>query len=78
MIGSTPIDYAKIFEKVGLYFGEAEVETNYIQNAGNLIVGGDPIKQAIKFSELVAENSFWNDNGAKPDDIFKSIPINIC
>ncbi|RDY60247.1 peptidase M61 [Flagellimonas nanhaiensis] len=73
VVGTTPIDYDKIFEKVGLHFGEAEVETNYIQNAGNLIVGGDPIKQAIKFNELVAENSFWNDNGAKPDDIFKSI-----
>ncbi|MDC6365418.1 MULTISPECIES: peptidase M61 [Flavobacteriaceae] len=73
VVGTTPIDYDKIFEKVGLYFGEAEVETNYIQNAGNIIVDGDPIKQAIKFNELVTENSFWNDNGAKPDDIFKSI-----
>ncbi|WP_222982002.1 peptidase M61 [Flagellimonas meishanensis] len=73
VVGTTPIDYDKIFEKVGLYFGEAEVETNYIQNAGNIIVGADPVKRAIKFNELVADNSFWNDNGAKPEDVFKSV-----
>jgi predicted metalloprotease with PDZ domain len=71
--GTTPIDYDAFFEKVGLQFAEAEVETNYIQNAGNLIVGADPQKQAIKFNDLVADNSFWNENGAKPNDIFKSI-----
>ncbi|NAY91975.1 peptidase M61 [Muricauda sp. JGD-17] len=73
VVGTTPIDYDKIFEKVGLYFAEAEVETSYIQNAGNIIVGADPIKRAIKFNELVANNSFWNDNGAKAEDVFKSI-----
>ena len=73
VVGTVPIDYDAFFEKVGLYFAEAEVETNYIQNAGNLIVGADPEKGAIKFNDLVANNSFWNDNGAKPNDVFKSI-----
>ncbi len=73
VVGTTPIDYDVFFEKVGLKFAEAEVETNYIQNAGTLIVGADPVKQAIKFTDLVLENSFWADNGAKPNDIFKAI-----
>lgn len=73
VVGTDPIDYDAFFEKVGLYFAEAEVETNYIQNAGNLIVGADPEKGAIKFNDLVANNSFWNDNGAQPNDVFKSI-----
>ena len=73
VVGETPIDYETFLKKVGLDFKEAKVETNYVQNAGNLIVGAAPEKQAIKFNELVAENSFWDENGAKPDDLIKSI-----
>ena len=36
VVGDTPINYDTFFEKVGLYFAEAEVKTNYVQNAGNL------------------------------------------
>ncbi|WP_431125161.1 peptidase M61 [Flagellimonas flava] len=71
--GTTPIDYDAFFEKVGLHFGEAKVETNYIQNAGNLIVGADREKGGIKFNDLVTNNSFWTENGAQPNDLFKSI-----
>ena len=71
--GDTPIDYEEIFEKVGLHFEEVETKTNYVQNAGNLIVEGDPINQSIKFNDLVAKNSFWKENGALPGDVFKSI-----
>ncbi|WP_420603850.1 peptidase M61 [Flagellimonas sp.] len=73
VVEGTPIDYDVFFEKVGLHFAEAEVETNYIQNAGNIIVGADPEKGVIKFNGLVANNSFWNDNGAQPNDVFKSL-----
>jgi len=73
VVGAIPIDYDAFLEKVGLQFAEAEVETNYVQNAGNLIIGADPQKRAIKFNDLVVNNSFWNDNGAQPNDIFKSI-----
>ncbi|MEX0361368.1 MAG: peptidase M61, partial [Allomuricauda sp.] len=73
VVGTTPIDYDAFFEKVGLHFGEAEVETNYIQNAGNLIVGADREKGGIKFNDLVINNSFWAENGAQPNDLFKSI-----
>ncbi|WP_422349291.1 peptidase M61 [Flagellimonas sp.] len=73
VVGTTPIDYDAFFEKVGLHFGEAEVKTNYIQNAGNLIVGADREKGGIKFNDLVTNNSFWAENGAQPNDLFKSI-----
>lgn len=73
VVGTTPINYAEFFERTGLQFAEAEVETNYVQNAGNLIVGADPEKQAIKFNDLVSDNSFWAENGAQPNDVFKSI-----
>ena len=71
--GETPINYDSFFEKVGLQFDEAKVETNYVQNAGNLIVGADPVNQVILFNEMVSDNSFWAENGAQPNDIFKSI-----
>ena len=73
VVGDTSIDYGQILEKAGLYFGEAEVETNYLQNAGNIIVSADGVNGVIRFNDLVADNSFWNDNGAKPNDVFKSI-----
>ncbi|WP_420320604.1 peptidase M61 [Flagellimonas sp.] len=73
VMGATPINYDTFFEKVGLHFEETEVETNYIQNAGNLIVGADPERGGIKFTELVADNSFWAEHGAQPNDFFKSV-----
>ncbi|MEM9648572.1 MAG: peptidase M61 [Bacteroidota bacterium] len=73
VIGKTPIDYDTFFEKVGLHFDEADVETSYLQNAGNLIVGADRERGGIKFNELVVNNSFWKEQGAQPNDLFKSI-----
>ncbi|SHG51860.1 M61 family metallopeptidase [Flagellimonas flava] len=73
VIGSTPINYDVFFERVGLHFDEAQVETNYLQNAGNLIVGADPERGGIKFNDLVENNSFWTEQGAQPNDLFKSI-----
>ncbi len=73
VIGTTPINYNEFFVKVGLEIGESKVETNYIQNAGTLIVGADPEKGNIFFNNLVTENSFWNEQGVKPNDTIKSI-----
>jgi predicted metalloprotease with PDZ domain len=73
VIGTTPINYSEFFVKVGLEIGESKVETNYIQNAGALIVGADPEKGNIFFNNLVTENSFWNEQGVKPNDTIKSI-----
>ncbi len=73
VLGTTPIDYDVFFQKVGLYFNEAKVATNYIQNAGNLIVGADPQTGMIIFNGQVSNNSFWAEHGALPNDVIKSI-----
>lgn len=73
VIGDIPIDYNSFFAKVGLEIGEGKVETNYIQNAGELIFGADPQAGKVFFSDLVTENSFWNEQGVKPNDVLKTI-----
>ena len=73
VVGTTPINYAEFFEKVGLEFGESKIETNYILNGGNLIVAGNPQYGTIFFTDAVVDNSFWNDLGVKSGDIIKVI-----
>ncbi|WKK66384.1 peptidase M61 [Lutimonas zeaxanthinifaciens] len=73
IIGGTPIDYSIYFEKVGLGINESKVETNYVQNAGRMIVRGDREAGSVMFNEEVVNNSFWNEAGVKPNDIIKSI-----
>ncbi len=73
VIGTNPIDYDLYFERAGLSFQEGKIATNYIQNAGAIILKGDKESQSIVFNELVTENSFWNENGALPNDKIKEI-----
>lgn len=73
VIGDIPINYSTFLEKVGLQIGEGQVETNFILMNGAPIVSGDPIKGTIFFTDMVQENSFWADNGAKPNDVIKSV-----
>ncbi|KJD33017.1 peptidase M61 [Tamlana nanhaiensis] len=73
VVGDIPIDYNTFFEKVGLEIGEGKVETNYILMNGAPIVSGDPQKGTIFFTDAVAENSFWADNGALPNDVIKTV-----
>ncbi|WP_299779486.1 peptidase M61 [uncultured Formosa sp.] len=73
VIGTTPIDYNVYFNKVGLVQENGKIETNFLLNNGNLILGGDPIKRTIFFSDLVMDNSFWNDQGVLPNDVIKKI-----
>ena len=73
VIGNTPINYSAFFNKVGLKIGESKIKTNYLQNAGALIVGVNPTKGEIYFNDLVSENSFWDAQGVKPNDVIKSI-----
>ena len=73
VIGDIPINYNSFFNKVGLEIGEGKTETNYIVMRGVPIVSGDPQKRTIFFTDMVADNSFWDDNGAKPNDVIKSI-----
>jgi len=73
VIGTTPIDYNEFLNKVGLEINEGKVETNYIQNAGALIISGDGQKGTIFFTDLVLDNSFWADQGVQPNDVIKEI-----
>jgi predicted metalloprotease with PDZ domain len=73
VIGDIPINYNEFFNKVGLEIGEGKIKTNFIQNQGNLIIGGDGQKGTIFFTDLVKDNSFWAENGAQPNDIIKTI-----
>jgi predicted metalloprotease with PDZ domain len=73
VVGDVPINYETFFAKVGLELGESKVETNLVQNNGALIFGANQDSGTIYFNGLVTQNSFWNDNGVKPNDIIKSI-----
>ena len=76
VVGTTPIDYAEFFEKVGLEFGESKVKTSYVLNGNdvnNIIVWGNQQYGTIFFNDLVKDNSFWNDLGVQPRDIIKSV-----
>jgi len=72
VIGTTPINYEEFFEKAGLEITESIVETNYIQNNGTLILA-PTIEGTIHFTELVKDNSFWNEQGALPNDVIVEI-----
>ncbi|WP_338733770.1 peptidase M61 [Mangrovimonas cancribranchiae] len=73
VVGDVPINYNDFFEKVGLEMGESKVKTNYIQNAGTLIVSANAQAGTIFFTEAVKENSFWNEHGVQPNDVIKAI-----
>ncbi len=73
VVGDIPIKYNEFFDKVGLEIGEGKIETNYILMNGAPIVGGDPQNGTIFFSDMVAKNSFWTEQGALPKDVIKSI-----
>lgn len=73
VIGDTPINYNTFFNKVGLEIGQGKTETNYMVMNGAPIVSGDPQKGTIFFTNMVAQNSFWANNGAQPNDVIKSI-----
>ena len=71
--GTTPINYNDFFAKVGLAVKESKIKTNYIQNGGGIIVGPDPATGKIRFTDLVTDNSFWVESGAKVGDAIKKI-----
>ncbi|MEP1488581.1 MAG: peptidase M61 [Algibacter sp.] len=73
VIGDTPINYNVFFNKVGLEIGEGRIETNYILMNGAPIIDGDGETGTIFFSDMVAQNSFWVENGALPKDVIKSV-----
>lgn len=73
VVGTTPIDYNKFFDKVGLEITEAKIKTNFVLNGGELIIAGNAQYGTIFFTDAVADNSFWNDLGVQPGDVIKNI-----
>ncbi len=73
VVGTTPINYNNFFKKTGLEIAESKVKTNYIQNAGALIVSGNKAAGTIYFTGLVTKNSFWNEQGVQPNDVIKEV-----
>lgn len=73
VVGTTPIDYSKFFNKVGLKIGLAKVETNFIQNGNGFIFDGDRETMTLFFSEGVKDNSFWVAQGILPGDVVKEV-----
>jgi len=72
VIGTTPINYTTFFDKVGLEISESMVETNFIQNNGTLILAPGS-EGTIIFTGLVADNSFWHEQGVLPNDIIAEV-----
>ncbi|MCK0130151.1 peptidase M61 [Flavobacteriaceae bacterium F08102] len=72
VIGTTPIDYAEYFKKVGLKVVEGQVKTGFARNGANWIFQGS-LEKGIFFNDLVKNNSFWNEAGVQPNDVLKRI-----
>ena len=71
--GDVPINYNAFFAKVGLTFGQTEIETNYIFAGGqNIIFSGAPDK-GIFFTDVALNNSFWKSQGIEANDILKKV-----
>lgn len=73
VVGGTPINYNDFFAKAGLTLAEAKVKTNYVQNNGAIIITPNRETMTFSFSEGVANNSFWTENGVLPGDLIKAI-----
>lgn len=73
VVGNTPINYNDFFAKAGLTFSESRIKTNYIQNDGTFIFKPNSETMTIAFSDAVAQNSFWHENGVKAGDVLKSV-----
>ena len=78
VVGTTPIDYAAMFEKVGLAFGEVEQKTSFffeettLAQAQNPFIDVDPGTQELYFMN-VELNSSLVELGVQSGDIIKSI-----
>ncbi len=74
VVGDVPINYNDFFVKVGLEFGEAEAETNYIFAGGqNIIFEPNEDQTGIAFSEMALKNSFWKSQGIEAGDLIKKV-----
>ncbi|TJY37058.1 M61 family metallopeptidase [Pontimicrobium aquaticum] len=76
VIGTTPINYNQILQKVGLNIVKEKIPGNYILTRGGQgppMVSLDQDNKVIRFNEWVKRNAFWTAQGALPNDIFREI-----
>jgi len=71
--GTSPIDYNVFFKKVGLTLGDKKIETTFIQDGNGFIFDGDRETMTLSFSDGVANNSFWTEQGVLPGDVIKEV-----
>ena len=78
VVGTTPIDYAAMFEKVGLAFGEIEEQTSFFFEEKSLteaeipFIDGDPNSGELYFRNMQLSTTLI-DLGVEPGDVIKSI-----
>lgn len=73
VIGETPINYDLFLQKVGLTYKQLQVQSGFIDSVKGSIFKADESKNILLFSSNVEDNSFWMENGVKPNDIIKSV-----
>ena len=71
--GTTPIDYTRFFEKVGLSFGTKEMETSYFFKGQTPYINVNESNGTIFVRKGITLNGFYDKLGLKGGDIIKSI-----
>ena len=71
--GNLPINYDKIFEKVGLTFLTEHVEANYVSSGEGFIFAGNEEDRTLFFTKAAKDNSFWKAQGIQEHDIIKEV-----
>ena len=73
VVQGVPIDYKDFFKKVGLLYGKTTFKTGYIRSGNSVLITFDEKADGIKFTDAVADNTFWNGAGALPNDIIRVV-----
>ncbi len=73
VVGGTPIDYNVFFEKVGVHYGDIEIEAMYMQSGASMIFEANLENKNVFFTNTVGGNSFWAEQGVLANDILKKV-----
>ncbi len=73
VVEGVPIDYGAFFEKVGLMYELTQTETNYVQSGMGFVFDANEEDDYVFFSSNVSENTFWESQGVRENDIITSV-----